>query len=107
MSELLSILCPQCGRRSYNANDINERYCGFCHQWYATMHPRSCSLGFYGLYGDERSVILLAISRLAIERPRLTFFLGLIADRLNGRDVFDELRLTGTSSQIGSDLSAG
>jgi hypothetical protein len=32
-----SILCPQCGRRSHNQNDVRERYCGFCHQWHADM----------------------------------------------------------------------
>jgi hypothetical protein len=25
--------CPRCGRRSYNENDIKERYCGACHDW--------------------------------------------------------------------------
>jgi len=25
-----SITCPTCRRRSYNPNDIRERYCGFC-----------------------------------------------------------------------------
>lgn len=28
-----SITCPRCGKTSYNANDIKELYCGFCHWW--------------------------------------------------------------------------
>jgi ribosomal protein L37E len=28
-----SITCPQCGRTSYNANDIREGYCGNCNDW--------------------------------------------------------------------------
>jgi hypothetical protein len=26
-------LCPMCGRRSYNRNDVEQRYCGACHQF--------------------------------------------------------------------------
>ena len=29
-----SIVCPRCRRRSFNANDIRERYCGACHDWF-------------------------------------------------------------------------
>lgn len=32
-----SIVCPQCGRRSFNPNDITERYCDNCHQYHDTM----------------------------------------------------------------------
>lgn len=28
-----SFTCPVCGRKSYNANDIREGYCGNCHDW--------------------------------------------------------------------------
>jgi hypothetical protein len=28
-----SITCPHCRRTSYNAHDIRERYCGFCHRF--------------------------------------------------------------------------
>jgi ribosomal protein S27AE len=28
-----SFTCPHCGRTSWNANDIRERYCGACHWW--------------------------------------------------------------------------
>jgi hypothetical protein len=31
------IQCPNCGRWSYNENDIREKYCGECHQYYADM----------------------------------------------------------------------
>jgi hypothetical protein len=32
-----SIICPRCGRESFNANDIRERYCGACHAWHSEM----------------------------------------------------------------------
>lgn len=28
-----SYICPGCRAVSYNLNDIQERYCGRCHQW--------------------------------------------------------------------------
>lgn len=28
-----SITCPKCGRTSYNPNDIEQGYCGYCHDW--------------------------------------------------------------------------
>lgn len=28
-----SITCPECGRTSYNPNDIAEGYCGNCSWW--------------------------------------------------------------------------
>lgn len=28
-----SIVCPVCGSRSYNPNDIEQGYCGRCHWW--------------------------------------------------------------------------
>lgn len=34
---LTSITCPRCGRRSYNRNDVRERYCGFCHAFHEDM----------------------------------------------------------------------
>jgi hypothetical protein len=29
-----SIECPRCRRRSFNPNDIRERYCGACHRFH-------------------------------------------------------------------------
>lgn len=29
------IICPVCGLLSYNSNDIEQRYCGYCHAFYA------------------------------------------------------------------------
>ncbi len=37
MSEPESTTCPQCRRTSYNPNDVRERYCGACHQYYDMM----------------------------------------------------------------------
>lgn len=28
-----SFCCPRCRRRSFNLNDIRERYCGACHRF--------------------------------------------------------------------------
>jgi hypothetical protein len=25
--------CPHCGRRSYNPNDVAQRYCAYCHHY--------------------------------------------------------------------------
>lgn len=32
-----SITCPTCNRTSHNPNDVNERYCGNCHNWHENM----------------------------------------------------------------------
>jgi hypothetical protein len=32
-----SITCPKCGMTSYHPKDIEEQYCGNCHQWHAEM----------------------------------------------------------------------
>tara|TARA_Y100000310_G_C20452204_1_gene701307 strand:- start:187 stop:549 length:363 start_codon:yes stop_codon:yes gene_type:complete len=32
-----SITCPVCGMTSYNENDIEQGYCGNCHQWHKFM----------------------------------------------------------------------
>lgn len=34
---LPSITCPKCGRTSYNAGDVEHRYCGACHQFHEDM----------------------------------------------------------------------
>jgi hypothetical protein len=34
-----SITCPDCGRTSYNPNDVREGYCGHCHAWTSTVVP--------------------------------------------------------------------
>jgi ribosomal protein L37E len=33
-----SITCPRCGRTSWHPRDIEEGYCGHCHDWTA-MDP--------------------------------------------------------------------
>jgi YgiT-type zinc finger domain-containing protein len=32
-----SIVCPRCGARSFHPRDIEQRYCGFCHDWHENM----------------------------------------------------------------------
>jgi hypothetical protein len=32
-----SITCPQCGMVSHHPKDIEEKYCGNCHQFHANM----------------------------------------------------------------------
>lgn len=34
-----TITCPQCGRSSAHPKDIENRYCGACHQFHADMSP--------------------------------------------------------------------
>ena len=37
MSAPESITCPRCGARSHHPKDIQERYCGRCHQFHDLM----------------------------------------------------------------------
>lgn len=39
-ARLPSITCPQCQMTSYNANDIRQQYCGYCHQFHEFMKGR-------------------------------------------------------------------
>jgi hypothetical protein len=32
-SDPMSYVCPRCAQRSYNPNDLREKYCGACHDW--------------------------------------------------------------------------
>jgi len=32
-----SITCPKCGMVSYNQNDVENKYCGNCHQFHSDM----------------------------------------------------------------------
>ena len=32
-----SIVCPVCGKRSHNPNDVENRYCGHCHKFHDDM----------------------------------------------------------------------
>lgn len=55
----LSITCPRCLRTSFNASDINEGYCGYCHAFTrgedgAAMEARS-GICRYCLCTDERA----------------------------------------------------
>ena len=36
-----SIVCPQCGKRSYHPEDVKQAYCGNCHQFHADMQPEA------------------------------------------------------------------
>lgn len=35
------IICPRCGRVSFNEKDIQEGYCGACHSWTSDPIRRS------------------------------------------------------------------
>jgi hypothetical protein len=37
MTMTACITCPECKRTSYNPNDVENLYCGYCHWW--TSHP--------------------------------------------------------------------
>lgn len=43
-----SFTCPQCGRTSYNQNDIRERYCGACHAFVDDRHGGESAIGKSG-----------------------------------------------------------
>jgi len=36
-----SVVCPRCGRRSYNPGDITHRYCGACHRYHDDLKGES------------------------------------------------------------------
>lgn len=37
VEEQPSIICPKCSYKSYNPNDIREKYCGNCNQFHPEM----------------------------------------------------------------------
>ena len=43
-----SIVCPKCGRRSFNLHDVEERYCGWCHDWYVNLSIPAIAFGPLG-----------------------------------------------------------
>jgi hypothetical protein len=47
---------------------------------------------YYSLDEGQRQAILLAIARLAVERPGFDFIYGEIADVFDGRGMFEELK---------------
>jgi hypothetical protein len=36
-----SILCLCCGKRSFNTNDIEHRFCGYCGEWHSEWSEES------------------------------------------------------------------
>lgn len=36
-AEFPSIKCPKCRMVSYNTNDIQQKFCGNCHEWHEDM----------------------------------------------------------------------
>lgn len=45
------ITCPNCGRTSYNPNDVRERFCGACHRYHSYMEEMALRiLGNTGRY---------------------------------------------------------
>jgi len=45
-------------------------------------------VGIVELSEDERQMILMALGRLAVDRPGFEWFIGQIADKLQGRERF-------------------
>jgi hypothetical protein len=71
------ITCPRCGRTSYHPTDVEQGYCGHCHDWtrinrYAVVHPTpgvELPAALAGRWFERSSVdSLLAMSRL-VGRP--------------------------------------
>lgn len=62
-----SITCPRCGRTSYNPNDVEQGYCGACHDWTgAEMNQQRIELS-----DQDLSVLILGWLRGACEREDL------------------------------------
>jgi len=40
LAQVPSIQCPRCHWRSFNPNDIRERYCGHCHMFHENMERK-------------------------------------------------------------------
>jgi hypothetical protein len=43
-----SITCPKCHRTSWNKNDVEQRYCGACHQFHSQMEGNETELDYFG-----------------------------------------------------------
>lgn len=41
---LPSVMCPRCGRTSWNINDVENRYCGYCHLFHDQMATDTAAL---------------------------------------------------------------
>jgi hypothetical protein len=52
-----SIVCPRCGRRSYNVNDIRQRYCGHCHMYHDDMGENMSFMETYEYAGFKYEVV--------------------------------------------------
>lgn len=46
-----SIVCPECGRASWNSNDIREGFCGNCHDWTTATPDSTPYMQWAGLDG--------------------------------------------------------
>ncbi len=36
----IGIKCNTCNRTSYNSNDVNYKYCGYCHKFHKTTRGK-------------------------------------------------------------------
>lgn len=67
MSPGTSFTCPRCGARSHHPDDVDQGYCGRCHDWTAPRAAERMMLG--GLLAEIRDM----------DDGQLLFFLGCIA----------------------------
>jgi hypothetical protein len=56
-----SITCPSCGRTSHHPKDIEEGYCGFCHDWTQPDPPVNVRISY--LDGSEDPVELVYLGQ--------------------------------------------
>lgn len=49
-------------------------------------------VGIVELSEDERQMILMGLGRLAVDRPGFDWFIGQIADKLQGREMFQRFK---------------
>lgn len=60
-----SYTCPNCGRTSYNPNDVRESYCGFCHEYEESEKPE-----VHNIYRDGKIHLLNEMCSTCIFNPK-------------------------------------
>jgi hypothetical protein len=66
MASTGSITCPKCGATSHHPMDVQNRYCGRCHNWHVLL-------------------ALLECERRGIDTQSLAFMLGMSLDQFSSR----------------------
>ena len=67
-----SIICPRCGLRSYHPKDIEERYCGHCHEWHANMRE-AAQLYRLWEHGEDMGLARRRVAFLWLEAAKMHY----------------------------------